>query len=166
MNGRILSAQLQAAFDRFKAAYPPRPGNPWAPAGEVFARLIKAGEDAEALIGAAGVFAAECKRRGLDPEFIPHARTWLKQRRFEDYSAPADAAPSADDAGHPLAFLRAVTGPDYFASWIAPLRLEIRDGVSTVVARTNIARDRVERDFGPRLVEQLGEVVWTVERTG
>lgn len=168
MNGRILSAPILAAFERFKAAYPARPGNPWAPARELFAKLVKGGEDAEGLTRSAAVFAADCARRRIDPEFIPHARTWLKQRRFEDFPAPArDSAPgperpAADDR---LDFLRAVTGPDYFASWIAPLRVEDRAGAVVLIARTGIARDRVQRDFGDRIAEALGPFTWTVERT-
>ena len=42
------------AFERFWKAYPYRAENPKAPARVVFARLIKDGHDAEALIGAAG----------------------------------------------------------------------------------------------------------------
>lgn len=160
-----LSPQLQAAFDRFKAAYPARPGNPWAPAREVFAKLVKAGEDPDALIASAAVFAADCARRRLDPDFIPHARTWLKQRRFEDFAPAAKATEPAGDVDHPLHFLLAITGPDYFASWIAPLRLDMTGETPVIVARTRIARDRVERDFGRRIAEQLGPVAFIVERT-
>lgn len=160
--------QLHAAFGAFWAAYPRRPGDARAPAGVLFTALVQAGEDAGALVASAGVFADHCRAQGIAAKFIPMARTWLHQRRFEDFAASAsDSAPSPQSpaADHPLAFLVEDAGEAAFASWIAPLRVENRAGSPTVIARTQLALDRVRKDWGRPIAARLGPVGWIVERT-
>ena len=77
---KAVPAAVQAAFARFWSAYPPRADNPKKPALKVFAELIEAGADAEALRRAAGAFAVHVKSKGFDQVFTPHARTWLADR--------------------------------------------------------------------------------------
>ena len=90
-----LSKSQLEAFERFWAAYPRRPDNPKAAARQVFERRIRAGADAEAIVGAAGRYADQVAATKLDPKFIPHARTWLSQARYEDY--PEDVPAPADE---------------------------------------------------------------------
>ncbi len=159
---------LHAAFGAFWAAYPRRPGDARAAAGALFTALVKAGEDAGALVASAAVFAAHCRDQGVAGQFIPMARTWLHQRRFEDFAASAsDSAPSPQSpaADHPLGFLLEAAGEAAFASWIAPLRVEDRAGCPTVIARTQLALDRVRKDWGRPIAARLGAVGWIVERT-
>lgn len=157
------SSAILAAFERFKAAYPVRPVNPWAPARAIFERLVKSGEDADDLVGSARAFAADCAKLKTDPMFIPHARTWLAQRRFEDF-APIPEPQLEVAPPHPLDGLRPFVGKAYFDSWLRPLRVETRQGGLFVIAFTNIARDRVQRDCGPEITEALGAFTWLVER--
>jgi hypothetical protein len=157
--------EVAAAFERFWTAYPVRPGNPRHPAQQAFTKLVKAGEPVEALIASAGVFAQHHRRLATDPLFIPHARTWLAQRRFEDFPASTPSAPSPEGpVDHPLSWLRAELGDADFGAWIGPLRVEDRAGVLTIIARTGVARDRVRQAWGRLITDRLGAVGWIVER--
>lgn len=158
-----LSKTAAEAFERFWAAYPRRPDNPKAAAREVFARRVLAGENPAAIADAARRYAAHVAGAKLDPKFIPHARTWLSQRRYEDYR---EAAPASAGAGqpspeppHPLEWMRAEIGADAFGSWIAPLSVDRQGEALVVTARTSFALDEVERRFG-RLFPQ--PVHWRV----
>ncbi|MRL67853.1 hypothetical protein [Brevundimonas sp. SPF441] len=157
-------ASVQAAFDRFWAAYPPRADNPKKPALKVFADLVAGGADAEALVRAAGTFAAHVKSQGFDPKFTPHARTWLAQERFEEWatdalvSAPA-TGPSPD---HPLAALHGRIGDAAWASYIAPLVITVSFPGARVEARTRFALDRVRQSWGRDIETVLGRVLWAV----
>lgn len=168
-----VSASLQGAFERFWAAYPKRPWNPRAATLAKFVKLVKAGVDPEALIGAAGVFAASCQTRGIAADFIPYASTWLSKRQDLDFPAspPAAASPDGPDALHPgsapdLAFLRLIMSDGDFAVWIAPLKVEAPDEgrAATITAKTTFALDRVRKDWGDEITARLGPVDWTVER--
>jgi hypothetical protein len=107
------------AFERFWAAYPSRPDNPKAAARQVFERRVREGADPEVIVAAAGRYRAFVASRKLDSIYIPHARTWLSQRRWEDYAEATVEAPSwAPDPGHPLAFLLDEVGEAYWRSWM------------------------------------------------
>lgn len=125
--GITLPARLAPAFAEFWAAYPPRRPNPRALAEAAFAAAVKAGVKPAQLVAAARAYAAECQAKGVKEEFIVHARTFLAQRRFEDYLAPAPADHVADankmvEPAHAWwpAFRGWIT-PAGFAQWIAPL---------------------------------------------
>ncbi len=117
-----VSMAVRTAFDRFMAAYPARGDNPRAPALVVFDRLVAQGDDAEQLVAAAGRFASAMKTEGREARMIPHARTWLSQRRFEDYltDAPASAL-QGPNPEHPLHWLAAEIGDAAWVSYIGPL---------------------------------------------
>lgn len=87
-------------FERFRAAYPKRDGgNPKEPARKKFEAATKSGIDPEAIIrGALAFAAAEQKRGNVGTRFIPHAATWLNERRWEDFQAASAAAKPADEA--------------------------------------------------------------------
>jgi len=157
-------ASVQAAFDRFWAAYPTRADNPKKPALKLFADLVAGGADAEALVRAAGAFAAHVKSQGFDPKFTPHARTWLAQERFEEWatdalvSAPA-TGPSPD---HPLAALHGRIGDAAWASYIAPLVITVSFPGARIEAPTRFALDRVRQFWGRDIEALLGRVLWAV----
>lgn len=152
------------AFDRLMTAYPARGDNPRAPALAVFARLVAQGEDAEALVVAAGRFAEVMKAEGRETRMIPHTRTWLSQRRFDDYLTDAPAsAPSGPNPEHPLFWLAAEIGDAAWMSWISPLTVEEEGGLPLVVARTSFQLDRVRKSGWVALIEaRLGVACWRV----
>lgn len=153
-------AKVEAAFARFWAAYPHRPVNPRAPALAVFARLMKAGEDAEALTQAASRYAAVVKAEAIDPMSIPHARKWLHLRYFDDYlttDVPAPAEPAQPGPEHPMDWARAHVTPAAWASWFSQLVIETdADGRVVVVAPTAFARDRLDTDHRPAFARRYG----------
>lgn len=171
--GQLIKARprYSEAFERFWRAYPDRKPNPKAPAAATFQELERAGEDAEGIIQAAGRFAAECRKLDTKSDFIPHARTWLAQRRFEDYlGADADVgeegARQADDVSADPLF-RAVSGditPVEYGRWIKPLEIEIENGVAIVTAPSRFHADWVRNHYGDRLRRALGRRIEIRER--
>ncbi len=167
--GVTLPAELAPAFAEFWAAYPPRRPNPRALAEAAFAAAVKAGATPKQLVAAAGAYAAECRAKGVKEEFIVHARTFLAQRRFEDYLAPATAnhLPETSkmvEPAHPWwpAFRGWIT-PAGFAQWIAPLVCVggVTDGEgrplnATLRAPSAFHRDHVRERYSEPLKAALG----------
>lgn len=147
--GSGLTPELRAQFDAFWAAYPPRKPNPRALAEAAFAKAVAAGFAPAELVAAAKGYAAECKRKGLAEDFIVHARTFLSQRRFEDYLTPPEAAPIGAPAeaepDHQLwPLLRGSMAPAEFRTWIAKLTvLTWSEGKSAILT----APSRFHRDW-------------------
>lgn len=142
-------------FRRFWAAYPKRRPNPRYEALRAWDALLRSGEDAEALIGAAGRFAAEILAQAPDPKFIPHARTWLAQRRFEDYTAePSPDARIVPIQGVVDDRLNRVMTPAEQRNWLAGLRIKGNTAVVTVVSR--FAATEVPRRWGEAIQRALG----------
>lgn len=158
-------AKVETAFARFWAAYPHRPVNPRAPALAVFARLMKAGEDADALVAAAGRYAAIVKAEKLDPVSIPHARKWLHLRYFDDYmtpDAPAPAEPAQPAPEHPFAWARPHMTAASWTAWLERLELDEVDGAVVITAPTRFARARIDQDHGQLLRRRYGVVIWRI----
>jgi hypothetical protein len=160
---RANSKTQPVAFERFWAAYPDRPDNPKAAARQVFERRVREGADPEVIVAAAGRYRAFVAGRKLDSLYIPHARTWLSQRRWEDYAeAPVETAAWAPDPGHPLAFLLEKTGEAYWRSWCEPVALDPDFPTPCLRFRTHLALDRVGRDWGAEINAHFGEAVTLV----
>ncbi|MBR0681939.1 hypothetical protein GXW74_15700 [Roseomonas eburnea] len=162
---------LQAGFDAFWAAYPPRRPNPRAMAEMAFARAVRDGAAPGDLVRAAEAYAAELRERGIGSEFIVHASTFLRQRRYEDYlrapiaEAPARAAPAAD-IDHPLwPLLRGRLSETDFRHWIEPLRcVSIVAGAHAVLMAPNrFYRDWVRQHFDLALKAGLGVRILDIE---
>lgn len=168
--------RLAEPFARFWTAYPKRTPNPRAAAARAFARLCRHdAAEADLLIVAAGAFAAECRRLAIKPEFIPHARTWLSQRRFLDYP-PFSTCPDEAD-GRPIGVVpdevrsrpwwaaagRAGVPPHEFKAFLAPLRvlrLDMRVRAE-VAAPSRFVADTVRARYADVLARALE--VQTVE---
>lgn len=74
-------------FEQFWAAFPKRAGvNPKAAARKIWDRLVKFKQmpPMESVMAATRAFALEAVRTKIyGTSYVPHARTWLSQRRFE-----------------------------------------------------------------------------------
>lgn len=166
MKPPVLSKALEAAFERLMKAYPPRGDNPRTPAKAAFAALVAAGEDAEALVQAAARFAEAMKAEKRERRMIPHTRTWLSQRRFDDYLAddPASSDEGQANPDHPLAFLEADIGAAAFRSWIAPLKVTLDPPLGVVVTvQTAFALNHIRKArWDQAVAERLGDVTWRV----
>lgn len=80
-------------FEEFWKAYPKRDGaNPKAPARKAFLAAVKAGIEASEIVAGAGACAAK-DRDKIGTPYIPQAVKWLRDRRWEDYSATAPPEP-------------------------------------------------------------------------
>lgn len=170
--------RLVESFARFWAAYPSRRPNPRAAAAREFKRICwhSAGE-AELLIEAARAFRAECARLQIKPEFIPHARTWLAQRRYLDYPPFACHADEADMQpigavpeevrAHPwwAEAGRAGVAPHEFKAFLMPLRVPLlrQRQLAEVVAPSAFVAEVVRTRYRAVLARALG--VQSVEVT-
>lgn len=83
----VADATRPDAFDDFWKVYPKREGsNPKSPARKLFFQALKNGGDATAIIGSARRYAEECaKNKILGTPHVAQSKTWLYQRRWEDY---------------------------------------------------------------------------------
>ena len=161
-----MSKTLSEAFEAFWAAYPRRPDNPKAAARLVFERRVREGADAAEIVGAAGRYAAFVVAQKIDPPFIPHARTWLSQRRYEDYPVDVQAsAPVEPSPEHPLAWLKGQIPVSAWASWIAPLQvLSAGDEPARIIAKTDFALRYVKSEWGYLFRAHYGsDVAWSTQ---
>lgn len=162
MKPPAVSSKVKAAFDRLMKAYPVRGDNPRTPALVVFARLVELGDDAEVIVAAAQRFAAVMKAEKRDARMIPHTRTWLSQRRFDDY---ADALASADEGqpspDHPLAFMVEQIGLSAWRSWLAPLSIDLTASPIMITTRTAFALSHLRKAGWTIQIEaRLGDIDW------
>ena len=143
-----LPARLHAPFRAFWEAYPQRRPNPRALAEAEFAKAVRAGAVPADLVAAASGYAAEVRRKNLAEDFVVHAATFLRQRRFLAYRPAEAAAPSTSaphlDGDHPLwPHLRSLVTPAEFVRWFQPLQLlSLSEGdAALLVAPTRFHRD-------------------------
>lgn len=155
--------RLADAFQRFWREYPPRRPNPKALAEHEFAKAAKDGFEPEQLVRAAAAYAAECRRLKAEAAYIPHARTFLAQRRFLDYLDGGEAPPESavetmrELQGDPrLKALACEMGQVEYDTWIAPLALEARGRQVAIVAPSAMHRDWVRNRYGDLLRRILG----------
>ena len=163
MKKPVVPAAVQAAFERLMDAYPARGDNPRTPALAVFARLVETGDDPEAIVRAAVRFDQVMTAEKREKRMIPHTRTWLSQRRFDDYltDAPASAGDALPNPEHPLAFMAEDTGLASWRSYLEPLTVETIDGAIVITARTRFALDHIRKAWWDRQIEaRLGPVQW------
>jgi len=152
-----LPAPLEAAFERFWKAYPLRRPNPKVEARKAFARQVEKGADPEELVRAAGGYAVECRRQKIEPAFVVHARTFLRQERWRDYTGEAEQAePPA--ARHPELKRRLVpplSEADFFV-WIEPLSFARAAERLTVRCPSAFHRDWVRANYAGVLMKAFG----------
>jgi hypothetical protein len=125
-----LPKHLRDDFDIFWAAYPPRQPNPRALAEVAYARVVREGSKPDDLARAAARYSDEVRAQKIEPAFVVHAATFLRQRRYLDYltaQAPApEAAPRQVYEDHPLrAVTRGRISDADFIAWIAKLEISV-----------------------------------------
>lgn len=103
---------MREAFEQWWSHYPKRPNNPKQPAWEVWQRFEKAGTlpPLAEMIAAAERYGDLMKRERVEPKFIAHARTWLHQRRFEEFIV-VDGAPTGSKKAQEKPALPAILSP-------------------------------------------------------
>lgn len=155
---------LRGDFEAFWNAYPRRQPNPRALAENAFAKAVAGGARPEDLVRAADAYAAECRKKSVDNDFIVHARTFLVQRRYEDYlratPSPAIQAQAARaEIDHPLwPHLEGQVSESDFRRWLQPLRCVTiaRPDQAVLVAPSRFHRDWVRQHFDLALKAGLG----------
>lgn len=95
---KISKSDCDAAFERFRQAYPRRDGSQdWPKARETFDRALKAGIEAGAIIAGAARYAEGVRKRGEDgSRFVKQARTWLNGRLWEEFTGTDEPSLTAE----------------------------------------------------------------------
>lgn len=161
---------LRADFDAFWNAYPPRRPNPRALAEVAFAAAVRNGAAPEDLVRAADAYHAEVRKMGIGQEFVVHAATFLRQRRFEDYlRAPVAEAPASSrpvEVDHELwPYLCHSMPLSEFRLWIEPLQVVAHsEGAAALLqAPSRFHRDWVRQHFAVPLKAALRVRILDVE---
>lgn len=135
-------------------------GNPSAEAEIAFARVLKDGYEAEAIVMAVRRYVDHFRGTGFDPKYAPHTRTWLRNKRFTDYleaeteADPEDATPVTD---HPLwGRFSGIIDEASFNSWIAGLKIEVDGDEITVTAPTRFIGARVRTRYAKQIAVAMG----------
>lgn len=160
-----LPTALREAFEAFWLAVPKRHADRPGKARAAFALAVKRGADPQALVRAAGRYAADCRARGVGPEWVPLVGRWLAEAGYETYpDPPAPAEPVVDRTASqdPLGdlFTSAGIDPAVQMAWLLKAGYLVEDGTLIVTGGrflVDTIRDRHEpglkRAFGvPRVV--------------
>lgn len=150
-----LPTDLEAPFEAFWKAYPPRRPNPRLVAAQAFAKIVKHHATAEQLIAAAAAYAAEVVLKRIKEESILHARTFLAQGRYLDYLPPPEAAAAAPaptaEPEHPLwPRLQGHVDLPTFQAWIGKCQvLELTESRLILRAPSSFVAARMREEFLP-----------------
>lgn len=166
-----LPIHLREAFEAFWSAVPKRPADRPGKARDEFARLVQSGADPQALVRAAGRYAADIRARRVDPQYIPLVGKWLREGGHEAFPDPASADEPAEltvdtsdsqDPVHTALVAAGMTEADH-RSWIARCQIDVDRERSTLQVRapSRFVADTVQsrfeavlrRAFGVRTVE-------------
>ena len=150
------------AFDQFWHAYPKRPNNPKQPAWEEWQRLAKAGvlpSPAE-MVDAAHRYGAYIRSERIEAKFVAHARTWLHQRRYEEYhvivSQNDACGKSANDEQKPsvpaiMAPVFKALGDERYLSQFSTCQFEEEGDLLVIRPRYRFMVDRIQEGLVSRL---------------
>lgn len=156
---KALAPALHDAFEAFWKAYPTRRPNPKAIARLAFQRAVDEGADAAQLARAAERFAEEVRREKIEPTFVPHARTFLAQRRYEDYPDPPPAQASERSAEEdPIRARLLASGMSLaeWTAWIEPLEISVDAATARCIAPSRLIAERVAQQHLRQLATALG----------
>ena len=150
---------LRDAFERFWLAVPKRPADRPGKAREEFARLVRAGLDADDLVRAAEAYAADAARRRVDPQYIPLTAKWLREGGHEPYLAPAEAPGEltvdtsvSQDPLYTRLVAAGLTDASYRA-WITACALTVQGATLIVGAPTRFHAETVRERFNGVLLK-------------
>lgn len=150
------------AFDQFWHAYPKRPNNPKQPAWEEWQRLAKAGvlpSPAE-MVDAAHRYGAYIRSERIEAKFVAHARTWLHQRRYEEYlvivsqndscGKPSESKENSEVPAIMAPVFKAL-GDERYLQQFSSCQFEDRDGVLVIRSPYRFMLDRIQDGLVSRL---------------
>lgn len=149
------------AFAQFWNAYPKRLGNPKKPAYDVWARLEKekALPPVETMVAAAKAYGEQCKAEKIEPRFIAHTRTWLHQRRWNEFTAVEKAPESEQNSDIPAIMSRVfeALGPERYQERFSGCAFEDQGEVLIIRPKYRYEIERLESgpaDFVERLLKR------------
>ncbi len=158
--------QYSEDFERFWKAYPKREGNPKFPAWKEWEKAQKQSLAEPDQIIAAALRYAQHLRQPDNSWLTPaHARTWLHQRRWEDYSEQDQATPpempriNATDADWKRALyqLSKEIGAPAFNAWFSEALFLAQP--YEMIVKSQFFKDRIASNYQPRLEQLLGKSV-------
>lgn len=137
-------------FEAFWAAYPRRVGNPKDPARKQWMKLARAGQlpPLSDMITAVKSYRAYIARENIQGEYIAHTRTWLFQKRFEDWLSANQKGlemPAAPDV--PKALSRAVEIKPALVEWLKGCTVNVTDDTITICPKSPFEADYITNHF-------------------
>lgn len=155
-------AHLEDAFARFWKVFPKRVQPLRRTAEDAFTRAVEKGADAEFLVRAAGLFAAQIRADDVPRKFFPLAATWLHQERFADYAEP-DEPPklaTAEEVQDPMHVRLVSAGiePAAIAAWFSKTLISADPdaGTVTVSAVSKFLLSQIRERYDVRLRAAFG----------
>jgi uncharacterized protein YdaU (DUF1376 family) len=156
------SEQLARAeeFEVFWEAYPKRPGDPEAQAEWAWQEMLQGdGLPPLAEILAAIKRWAAARAATGDEALTPYARTWLLEKRWQDWPAPPPPEPHkrdwADAYPDTWGKLKAATTPNEWAFWLGKCTI---NGLAHVLyTPDNLTREKVEQKYGTQIRAMFGD---------
>lgn len=158
-DGGMTRAPPISDFERFFEAYPKRQGDPEGAAEVAWESLKKGGElpEIDALIDAVNRWKA-ARKLEADPPFVPFAKTWLAEKRWNDWPAPPPPEPHKRDwaEAYPDTWgrLKASLTPNEWAFWLG--KCTINGPPHVLYAPDKFIREKVEVKYGTQIAAMFG----------
>jgi len=151
--------QANEDFEIFWKVYPKRDGaNPKAPARKAFLAAVKSGTEPPAIVEGAKRYAAK-ERERIGTPYIAQALTWLRQRRWEDYTQTTETQQTGWQPGKPTSEeLRKKYGQGREA-----IREDASDNSSVVENGARLwgtQQQLVSGEKGKRGTQSLANILW------
>lgn len=158
-------------FERWWAAMPKRQGcNPKAEARKVWDRLVRFKQlpPIDELMATTRAYALECVNTKIyGTSFVPHARTWLNQRRFESDAVLPQALPTPTQ--HPMILpigyedyaraLIAEIGVPAYTAWFGKVKWSNGGDVIKIQCANAFDRSRIQANYVIPLERLTGKQV-------
>lgn len=147
-------------FKKFWDAYPKRQGDPESAAEMAWDLLKNSGDlpKIDVLLSAVTRWKAARKLES-DPPFAPYAKTWLAEKRWNDWPEPPPPEPHKRDWAEAYpdtwAKLKASTTPNEWAFWLG--KCTVNGPPHVLYAPDKMTREKVEQKYGARISAMFGD---------
>ena len=158
-----MTRHYEEEFAAFWAAYPQRPGNPKFEARKEWIKLAKLGvlPELDQMLSAVKKFRAECAKQKTEGCYIPHARTWLHNRRWEawlpsqiDSSQIGGLFDVGTQCPDILSPVRRLLGPDKWRGKFGHCTFEETESGLRIKTPFRFEVEKIEASYGS-LIERL-----------
>lgn len=157
--GRKTRAPEDFGFEKFWDAYPKRQGDPEGAAELAWDEAAKRPDfpGVDAIVAALSRWKTARKLES-DPPFAPYAKTWLAEKRWNDWPAPPPPEPHKRDwaEAYPDTWgkLKASLTPNEWAFWLG--KCTINGPPHVLYTPDKFTREKVETKYGAQIAAMFG----------